>query len=474
MLSRRVEVYGLRAPPATHTRSAASTLTGAAHSPCCAFWLRLSHTTSRNARSCSGCTLQTRLDAPPLLAEARAFFAERGVADFQLATGAVHGWRNRARLAVRGASGAPVIGLFAAASHDVVAVPRCAVHHPSVNAAVALLTRAATAARTAPYDEASRTTPPGGALRYVQVATHGTAPDAPVELSLVWAAPPPLPGAPPPPELAALVAAITEIAPRGFIASLWANYHAAQGNAIVSPHWARLDGGSAWHWERFGGADVAFAPGAFLQANYAAFDALCTALAQQLPPGCALVDFYAGTGPLGLAALAAGRAARLTAVELTQAAAAPFAASAARLAEAFPGSPPAVMRVASAGAGDALALLREGDALIVDPPRKGLDSALLAALCAAPQGRGPARRVTTLAYVSCGFAALKKDADALIAAGWTLQAARAFTFFPGTDALETLATFTRAAVADAPDADAPLSGDEAAAPAVARRRRRRR
>ena len=437
-------------------------------------------------RSCSGCTLRTSLDAPPLLAQARAFFAARGVADFRLTTGPVHGWRNRARLAVRGAPGAPVIGLFAAASHDVVPVPRCAVHHPRVNAAVEALTQAARAAGTVPYDEkCSALQPGGGALRYVQLATHGSAADAAVEVSLVWASPPPPPGAPPPQQLARLAAALRELAPPGLIAAIWANYHPAPGNAVVGPHWARLRGAAdvadgdehsddEWHWERFGGADVAFAPGAFLQANYGAFDALCAAVAEALPAGCQLVDFYAGTGPLGLAALASGAAARLTAVEVTPAAAPPFAASAARLAAAHRHSEPARMCVAPAGGNDAMALLSEGDALIVDPPRRGLDAALLAALCAAPEGRGPARRITTLCYVSCGFEALKRDADALLRAGWALASARAFQFFPGTDALETLALFTRAAVADAPDADAPLVVAQAAAAALAKPRRRRR
>ena len=442
-------------------------------------------------RSCSGCTLRTSLDAPPLLAEARAFFAARGVADFRLTTGPVHGWRNRARLAVRRGSGPGtplVIGLFAAASHDVVPVPRCAVHHPRVNAAVEALTQAAQAAGTVPYDEASTAAPPAdGALRYVQLATHGSAPEAAVEVALVWASPPPPPGAPPPPQLARLAEGLRELAPPGLIAAVWANYHPAPGNAVVGPHWARLHaaadvaGGGAgpssdddeWHWERFGGADVAFAPGAFLQANYGAFDALCAAVAAALPAGCQLVDFYAGTGPLGLAARASGSAARLTAVEVTPAAAAPFAASAARLAAAQGRAVAARMCVAPAGENDALALLSQGDALIVDPPRRGLDAALLAALCAAPEGRGPARRITTLCYVSCGFEALKRDADALLRAGWALASARAFQFFPGTDALETLALFTRAAVADAPDADAPLVMQAAAAVAKPRRRRRR-
>jgi 23S rRNA (uracil1939-C5)-methyltransferase len=60
------------------------------------------------------------------------------------------------------------------------------------------------------------------------------------------------------------------------------------------------------------------------------------------------------------------------------------------------------------------------------------------ALGAAPAG-GPRR----LVYLSCGYAALERDAAALVAGGWRVASAVAFVFFPGTDALETLAVFDR-------------------------------
>lgn len=98
------------------------------------------------------------------------------------------------------------------------------------------------------------------------------------------------------------------------------------------------------------------------------------------------------------------------------------------------------------------------DVLVVDPPRKGLDAAVLAALTQRPsvhhageagtavqqrQQQQQLSRPRRLLYVSCGFRALMRDADALLAAGWRLAAARAFVFFPGTDSLETLAVFER-------------------------------
>jgi len=50
----------------------------------------------------------------------------------------------------------------------------------------------------------------------------------------------------------------------------------------------------------------------------------------------------------------------------------------------------------------------------------------------------------TLIYLSCGFAAFRRDYSALMQSGqWELQSASAFLFFPGTDSLEVLAVFRR-------------------------------
>ena len=46
-------------------------------------------------------------------------------------------------------------------------------------------------------------------------------------------------------------------------------------------------------------------------------------------------------------------------------------------------------------------------------------------------------------YVSCGFDALKRDAVALLDAGWMLRHSEGFVLFPGSDHVETLAIFDR-------------------------------
>jgi tRNA/tmRNA/rRNA uracil-C5-methylase (TrmA/RlmC/RlmD family) len=53
--------------------------------------------------------------------------------------GEVHEWRCRVKLAVRGTVVRPAAGLFERQSHRVLPLPRCRVHHPRINDAVAAL-----------------------------------------------------------------------------------------------------------------------------------------------------------------------------------------------------------------------------------------------------------------------------------------------------------------------------------------------
>ena len=114
--------------------------------------------------------------------------------------------------------------------------------------------------------------------------------------------------------------------------------------------------------------------------------------------------------------------------------------------------------------------LRDGEALganvlIVDPPRKGLEEQVLQELCKPINRNQPyvesasalwledeatinwANDVRTLIYVSCGFDALAKDAEALLfsssSSGWRLKSATGYILFPGSDHVETVCIFER-------------------------------
>jgi len=79
------------------------------------------------------------------------------------------------------------------------------------------------------------------------------------------------------------------------------------------------------------------------------------------------------------------------------------------------------------------------DVLIVDPPRKGLDEEVVAALLPG----GVAAQLRLVLYVSCGFPALQRDVGRLQEGGWTVTHAEGFVLFPGADHLETFCVLER-------------------------------
>ncbi len=77
------------------------------------------------------------------------------------------------------------------------------------------------------------------------------------------------------------------------------------------------------------------------------------------------------------------------------------------------------------------------DKAVVDPPRAGLDAAVVDALAASGASR--------LAYVSCNPTTLARDAKRLAGHGFTLERATPVDLFPQTYHVETVALFTRSA-----------------------------
>ncbi|KAF5834701.1 hypothetical protein DUNSADRAFT_8526 [Dunaliella salina] len=143
--------------------------------------------------ACSGCSVATGVFRPAQYLQAAQFFGSIGLSHFPLVTGPTMGWRCRAKLAVRGEAGRPVIGLFREGSHEVTPIPNCSIHHPRINQAVALIKQLTQQQGTVPYEEATGR----GQLRYIQLTAvssdlkhHLTPaendPSALVQVVLVW------------------------------------------------------------------------------------------------------------------------------------------------------------------------------------------------------------------------------------------------------------------------------------------------
>jgi len=316
---------------------------------------------------------------------------------------------------VRGRARSPKLGIFEEGTHRIADIPRCRIHHPRVNEVAAAVRRAIRETGVAPYGESSSR----GEIRYVQIAVERASSRAQVVLVGNAESADPLR-----PTLAALERELG-----GGLQGLWWNGNPDRTNAIFGPHWEHHSGEEALR-EPVAGIDVFHPPGAFGQSHPELYEILAQRAREAVPDGAHVIELFAGTGAIGLGLLE--RAERVTLNEISPhglrglelgIAARPLAEQA--RAEILPGDASRfVDRIPSI------------DALVVDPPRRGLGPALVDAIRRDP----PAR----LVYVSCGLDAFLREANVWLDAGaLVLQALEAYALFPYTDHAETLAVLAR-------------------------------
>ncbi len=369
---------------------------------------------------CSGCSRDKNIEHFKALHEAQQFFAECGISPLKLNVGTPTGWRCRAKLATRGTSAHPLIGLFEEGSHRVVDIPFCQVHHPAINRSVEALKAWIVTQGVELYDERTG----AGFLRYVQLAVERKT--RRVQMVLVvnemladWDAT----------RQKAFLQGLWEQYPELWH-SLWINFNKRRDNVIFTPHW-QLVYGEKWLWEELCGRQVCFHPASFAQANLDMFERLLRRIADVVPEKSRLIEFYAGVGAIGLSLL--DKCDSVCCSEVVPLAKECFDESVRHL-------PQELSRKISFVCGSSAShthLLNEGAGVVlVDPPRKGLEPALLEALCQSVN-------VERLIYISCGWESFQRDCQKLIAGRWKIVQAEAFLFFPGSEHLETFAVFDR-------------------------------
>lgn len=364
----------------------------------------------------AGCCLDMHANPLLLFGEAKSFFESHGIT-LSLQEGNPMGWRCRAKLAVRGTAQYPLIGLFAKGSHQVIDMPQCCMHHPAINQAAEAVRQWIRDQAIAPYDESAGT----GTLRYLQLAVDRATNR--IQLTLV---------------LNQDANAKTLLLPlkalweqhHGLWHSLWLNFNTRRDNVIFSGSWQLLYG-EEWLWDSFCGRRVCFHPASFAQANPEMFERLLQEIQLKVPSGAHCVEFYAGVGVIGLTLV--DQCQSISCIEIVPLAQQCFQEALHLLTPEQQGKLSYVCGPSSS----ALSRLQApANVVIVDPPRKGLEAALLKALCVQPN-------IHTLVYVSCGWPSFVSDSQQLLAAGWRITSASAYLFFPGTNHLETLAVFQR-------------------------------
>jgi tRNA/tmRNA/rRNA uracil-C5-methylase (TrmA/RlmC/RlmD family) len=316
---------------------------------------------------CAGCTAEAGLAKTPLMAEARDFFEQllpRGEG-FCIHIGSVHRWRTLAKLAVAPAGAGQVeIGLYQSGTHDVMAIPSCRVHHPSINEAVEVLQREMLDLGVSGYNEYTG----AGHLRYVQmmVERHSNR----VQLTLVWNADNYRTASP----TVQLLVKRLKLYP--MFHSLWINFRTGTGNVIFN----RDD--KAWHLAHgppyvretilAQGSNLSFpiGPNMFRQGNLEQFESMLRAIQPFIPPRSRVCELYAGAGVIGLST-AASTCEWLRCSDENPANLEAFL----QVKRGLPADTAKRVSYTSASAEDAITMGQVADAqvLIVDPPRKGLD-----------------------------------------------------------------------------------------------------
>lgn len=205
------------------------------------------------------------------------------------------------------------------------------------------------------------------------------------------------------------------------------NIQAEPTNNLFGPS-TRVLSGREWLKERFAGLSFQLGCDTFFQVNTLQAEQVLPLLLGAMPgEHCQVVDAYCGVGAFTLPLAAAGH--QVVGLELHQP-----AVALARCNAQLNGLDDRARFEQGPVAAHLTGLLPFMDAVVVDPPRKGLESAVRQALVDQP--------VPRLLYLSCDPATLARDLAILTADRYRLEQIQPLDFFPNTSHVECLAVLS--------------------------------
>lgn len=322
----------------------------------------------------------------------------------------VEGYRNKSIVAVGEAENGPVAGFYRSGSHDIVPVERCLLQSDEASACARSVTgwmkrrgvRAGSGGVRHVYTRRAR----DGAALCCVVTGRRFSP--------------------------ALARTLVESLRRGCpgLVGVVECLNRSESNTVLSGEFRTLWGSSTLT-DVLCGSEFELSPQAFYQINPPQAERLYElAVDYALPePGGTVLDLYCGAGTISLAL--ARSAGQVIGAEIV-----PEAVENARRNAARNGIGNAEFICADAG--DAARLLSERgirpDAIVVDPPRKGMSAEALRQVAKMQPKR--------IAYVSCDPATLARDLKRLTELGYVPQKAVAVDMFPKTAHVETVVLLT--------------------------------
>lgn len=323
------------------------------------------------------------------------------------------GYRNKTSLPAGGTADEPVLGFYAPRSHAVIPAAACPNAMPEANRIAAAFLDWMKRFRAEPYREDLRT----GLIRHLVIRVS-RAGESMVTVAANGGSLP---------HVRELTAALVPLG----VVSLWLNENRAATNVILSEKYHLIYGKETLT-DTLCGLSFELSPASFFQVNPEQTEKLYRTAADfaELKPSDLLCDVYCGAGTITLTL--AGRCREAVGIEIVEAAVENAKRNAVRN---------GVSNV-SFRAGKAEELLprmvADGlrpDVIVVDPPRKGLDPAVIRAMAQASPDR--------LVYVSCNPATLARDAGMLKEEGYTVRKVQPVDMFCWTSGVETVALLTR-------------------------------
>ena len=306
-------------------------------------------------------------------------------------------------------------GFFRPRSHEVSGVERCRLQSAASDRAARAVCEFCREQGVPPYDEATGK----GVLRHVFTRT---ARSGALQVTVVAAGGF---GA----KTAALADALCRACPE--IDGVILNVNKTSGNTVLAGEFYTLWGSGTLR-DTLCGADFELSPMSFYQVNPAQAERLYARALEYAAPegGECVLDLYCGAGTISLCL--ARRARQVIGAEIVPAAVENARANALR--NGFDN----VEFLCADAAAAAAELARRGvrpDAVVLDPPRKGLTPELIETVCA----MAPARVV----YVSCNVATQARDLKHFAKLGYAAAEATAVDLFPRTAHIETVVLMSR-------------------------------
>ena len=377
---------------------------------------------------CGGCVFWHMTYAEELRSKAqRVLDAMNRIGGFTLTdlpiTGspAVTGYRNKAQYPVGMVNGRAEAGFFRQRTHQVVPITHCRIQGETADRVRETVVQWMQANRVSVYDEHSKT----GLVRHIYVRTGMKTGQVLVCLVINGD------GIPAEKELVEKLRTNVDN-----LTTCCLSIHKKPGNAVLGDKFVTIYGPGTIE-DILCGFRFRLSPRSFYQVNRDQAEQLYEAAIRQarLTGSETVLDLYCGTGTISLALSRA--AGKVIGVEIIPAAIADAKENAAR-------NGVENAEFLCADAGQAAAHFAETgiqpQVIVVDPPRKGLDETVIAAMAQmAPQ---------RIVYVSCDPATLARDCKRLTEHGYELTHAEAFDMFPRCAHVESVVCLSREKAAD--------------------------